>query len=212
MYLEDWDGVFQYGEGWPPLGGNWGWINAIRQYNKTLDLWHCPSANVNITYTSGGGAACYPDGFYYWGCANTSDIKNPDKFIHFGEAIGTGKIPFDRNRKPFSGTQPQDPVTGDADPTADSQGDGRVYHDANGNWVKTLDKSVSMAVAEDRATTHMWEMHWPGRHGGGNVIVFLDGHAKWFKDWAWGQMTMRRRGPYPQGDRLNNSGSDFPEP
>ncbi len=55
MYFEDWDGVFQPCEGWIPLGASYGWINDIRAYNKTLGVWKCPSSNVNIAYTTGGG-------------------------------------------------------------------------------------------------------------------------------------------------------------
>jgi prepilin-type N-terminal cleavage/methylation domain-containing protein/prepilin-type processing-associated H-X9-DG protein len=211
MYFEDWDGVFQPCEGWIPLGASYGWINDIRAYNKTLGIWKCPSSNVNIAYTTGGGAASYPPGFYHWGEASISDVKNPDKFIQFCECIGSGTIPFDPNARPFNpnSNRIQAPETGDADATADSQADGQVYHDANGNWVSSLDKSVPIAMLEGRV--RQWELHFPGRHSGGNNIVFLDGHVKWFKDWKWGEMTMRRKGPYPKGDRRNRAGVDFPE-
>jgi prepilin-type N-terminal cleavage/methylation domain-containing protein/prepilin-type processing-associated H-X9-DG protein len=214
MYLDDWDEQLIYSRDWPGLGQDWGWINSMRSYNKSILLWHCPSSGVNVSVTLGGGAASYPDGFYNWGAATASDVKSPDKFILFGDGVGSGKIPYDMKRKPFSpdAKQFQDPATGDADPGADSQADGRVYHNANGDWVADITKSVPMQVMEDQATTHMWEMHWPGRHSGMNNICFFDGHAKAFKDWVWGEMTMRRRGPYPKGDKNNNAGVDFPEP
>jgi prepilin-type N-terminal cleavage/methylation domain-containing protein/prepilin-type processing-associated H-X9-DG protein len=214
MYLEDWDGKLIYSQGWPGLGDKWGWVNEMRQYNKNTNLWHCPSSQTNITYTLGAGAASYPDGWYYWGEGEVSDIKNPSKFILFGEAIGSGLVPYDTNRLPFNpqSKQPQDPATGDADPGADSQADGRVYHDQSGNWVKDLAHSAPIDVVEVKNTVHSWEMHWPGRHGGGNNICFFDGHVKWFKDWTWGEMTMRRHGPYPQGDKRNTAGSDYYDP
>jgi prepilin-type processing-associated H-X9-DG protein len=46
-------------------------------------------------------------------------------------------------------------------------------------------------------------MYFPNRHNGGMNITFLDGHVKFFPDWAWGQMTFRRSGPFPQGDPRN---------
>lgn len=212
MYFDDWDGMFQPSEGWFPLGHDRGWINEIRAYNKTLGIWKCPSSNVNISYTTGGGAASYPPGFYFWGEATVSDVKNPSKFIHFAEAIGCCNVPFDYNRKPFNPNSrvPQDPSTGDADPTADSQPDGLLYHNSSGQPIGRPELSVPIEVIEGRGRT--WEIHSPGRHNGGFNIVFLDGHVKWFKDWVWGEMTMRRRGPYPPGDRRNRSGSEYPEP
>jgi len=214
MYLGDWDEKLIYSQAWPALGDQWGWINEMRQYNKNILLWHCPSSNVNVSYTIGSGAASYPDGFYFWGEAYASDVKSPSKFILFGDSTGSGKIPYDYNRRPFnpSSKQIQDPNAGDADPGADSQADGRVYHNANGDWVKDLAHSVPMGIEEDKASTHMWEMHWPGRHDGANDIVFFDGHAKSFKDWVWGEMTMRRHGPFPQGDKRNTAGSDYDDP
>jgi prepilin-type N-terminal cleavage/methylation domain-containing protein/prepilin-type processing-associated H-X9-DG protein len=214
MYLEDWDNTLIYSEGWPALGDTWGWINEMRTYNKLVELWHCPSSSMNVSYTLGSGAASYPQGFYNWGEATAADVKNPSAFILFADSIGSGKIPYDRDRKPFnpSSKQLQDPNAGDADPGADSQADGNVYHNASGAYVKTLAQSAAMPAVEEKVSTHNWEIHWPGRHSGGNNICFFDGHVKWYKDWTWGSMTMRRRGPYPQGDKNNSSGSDFPEP
>jgi prepilin-type N-terminal cleavage/methylation domain-containing protein/prepilin-type processing-associated H-X9-DG protein len=214
MYLDDWDGVFQYGEGYATLGQQWGWVNAIRQYNKTLEIWHCPSSSVNISYTTGGGAASYPAGFYAWGEGSIADVKNPSKFIHICEAIGSGTVPYDYTKLPFNPASKQAQVaeTGDADATADSQCDGAVYHGPTGANVTTMAKSAPMSVVEEKATTKRWEMHFPGRHSGNTTMVFLDGHAKAFKDWVWNEMTMRRHGPYPAGDRNNCSGSNFPEP
>jgi hypothetical protein len=89
--------------------------------------------------------------------------------------------------------------------------DGRVYHDATGNWAKDPAHS-STAAMEEKATTHNWEMRRPGRHGGGNEIRFFDGRVKRFKDWTWGAMTMRRHGPFPRGDKRNTAGSDYYDP
>jgi prepilin-type N-terminal cleavage/methylation domain-containing protein/prepilin-type processing-associated H-X9-DG protein len=219
MYLEDWDNTLIHSLGWPALGDSQGWVNEMRHYNQAPLLWHCPSSNLNITYTLGGGAASYDQGFYFWGEGSASDIKNPALMILFGEGIGSGIIPYDYAKRPFSGSakQIQDTNAGDADPGADSQADGRVYHDANGNWVKDLAHSVPVQTLEQKEiasgqTLHVWEMHWPGRHGGGNEICFFDGHVKFFKDWAWGQMTFHRGGPFPQGDKRNTSGADYYDP
>ena len=36
-----------------------------------------------------------------------------------------------------------------------------------------------------------WWLTWPGVHGGGNNLAFVDGHVKWFKDWDSRKMTFR---------------------
>ncbi len=56
MYLNDWDETLIPGyNGVITLGAKEGWINSMSNYNKTTDLWHCPSSSVNVPYTMGGG-------------------------------------------------------------------------------------------------------------------------------------------------------------
>jgi prepilin-type N-terminal cleavage/methylation domain-containing protein/prepilin-type processing-associated H-X9-DG protein len=217
MYLGDWDETLIPGyNGVIPLGSNQGWINSMWTYNKTLELWHCPSSNENVPYTMGGGACSYPAGTRIWGEGSAGDVKNPAAFILFAEAIGSGNVPYDKSKRPFAtGTNAtQTNATGDADQSADSQPDGSVYHNLGGGYVASLSKSVPMAALEQQVAnsgangniTGSWELHFPGRHGGSATICFFDGHVKSFKDWAWGQMTMRRAGPFPQGDARNSQG------
>ncbi|HEY3284379.1 MAG TPA: prepilin-type N-terminal cleavage/methylation domain-containing protein [Armatimonadota bacterium] len=215
MYLDQWDNTLIFSTGWVPLGerSGVGWINEMRKYNASTSLWHCPSSSLNVSYTLGGGAASYDPSFRPWGEGNSADIKNPSQFILFAEGIGSGSVAYDTNRLPFNpnATTAQDPACGDADPGDDSQTDGQVYHDAGRNPT-TAAKSVPMSVVEAAGgDNNRWEIHWPGRHSGFNTICFFDSHVKAYKDWAWGQMTMRRSGPFPQGDRRNAGGVAYAE-
>ncbi|MBW3623028.1 MAG: DUF1559 domain-containing protein [Armatimonadetes bacterium] len=214
MYLNDWDETLIPGyDGWIGLGAPIGWINSMLSYNKNTELWHCPSSEMNVSYTMGGGAVSYPRGERAWGEGSASDIKNPSAFILITEAIGSGTQPYNHNLRPFNpaSTQAQDPMTtGDADATADAQHDGAVYHDTGGNPIPSKAQSAPLLLIEGKGRA--WEMHFPGRHNEGSNIVFFDGHTKWFKDWTWGQMTMRRNGPYPPGHPGNVSGITTPEP
>jgi prepilin-type processing-associated H-X9-DG protein len=183
-------------------------------YNKTSELWHCPSSDVLVSYTMGGGACSYPPGTRIWEEGSASDVKSPSEFILFSEAIGSGTGSYDKSKKPFgpgNGGQPAN--TGDADQSADSQPDGQVYHNASGGYVATLAQSAPISTLEAAAaasgngvTQGSWELHFPGRHSDGNNICFFDGHVKFFKDWVWGSMTMRRAGPFPKGAPENSQG------
>ncbi len=163
----------------------------------------------------GGGACSYPPGTRIWGEGSASDVKVPTAFILFAESIGSGGEPYDKNKRPFNpaSTAIQSQNTGDADQSADSQSDGAVYHNTGGGNVANLSQSANINTLEasivnsgSGGMTASWEMHFPGRHSDGTNICFFDGHVKWFKDWVWNSMTMRRAGPFPQGDARNTQG------
>ncbi len=192
MYYEDWDGVFWPQRYYEIYRNNAGWADRIRFYNKTFGLFHCPSGDRNYSYTVSGGAESWgeegiPDPLQ-WGRGTVSDIKNPSQFIHFADCPGTGTFQPDPSKM-----KPQD--VGDADEDTDVQADGDVYDGAKSRTNKPW----------HQAQMH-WRIYWPGRHKGGNNIIFFDGHTKWFDDWKWGQMTLRRSGPFPQGDKRNSMG------
>jgi prepilin-type N-terminal cleavage/methylation domain-containing protein/prepilin-type processing-associated H-X9-DG protein len=192
MYYDDWDGVFQpqrYGEA---LGNNLGWTDRIRAYNKTFGLFTCPSSSANYGYTIAGGAESWGEGSTApnaWGEGNMSDVKSPSLMIQFAECPGSGTAKKDPTK------QIQD--IGDADRDTDIQPDGEVYGAAGR-------KTMSNVPADSLIDKDLsWWMYFPGRHNGGMNVCFMDSHVKFFKDWQWGQMTLRRTGPFPQGDMRN---------
>jgi prepilin-type N-terminal cleavage/methylation domain-containing protein/prepilin-type processing-associated H-X9-DG protein len=192
LYYEDWDETFQperYGE---QLGNGLGWTDRIRAYNKTFGLFHCPSSTTNYGYTISGAAESWGEGSSgssTWGAGSLSDVKNPTLMIQFSECPGTGKFLPD----PTKAVQ----NVGDSDQDTDVQPDGMVYGASA--------KKRSSVPADDVADTgNWWWMYFPGRHNGGMNVCFMDSHVKFFNDWVWGQMTLRRSGPFPQGDPRNS--------
>ena len=191
LYFRDWDDTF------PPFislsgwQGTVGWQNDIRTYNKTPELFHCPDDSHNFSYTenssatqenpSGLDAAGKPPWVPSGDSGEISSVKEPSAFIHFTESPGNGDAPLDpKNLKEENGG-----TYGDADIDTNDQTDGNVYGG---------DPKHQQPITQ--ATNYLY-LHFPGRHNGGNNIVFLDEHVKWFRDWVWGQMTFYRSGPVP---------------
>ncbi len=193
MYYDDYDSVFQPQRGYEIMGGNLGWTDRIRNYNKTFALFHCPSSSTNYSYAISGGAESWgvANGATAdpgWGQGSLSDVKSPSQMIQFAECPGTGTFQPDPNKKS------QD--VGDADEDTDIQADGDVYGGS---------KTRTSVPAEDKANQNLhWYMYFPGRHSGGINICYMDSHVKFAQDWQWGQMTLRRTGPFPQSDKRNN--------
>jgi prepilin-type N-terminal cleavage/methylation domain-containing protein/prepilin-type processing-associated H-X9-DG protein len=194
LYYDDWDGVFQpqrYGEA---LGNNLGWTDRIRAYNKTFDLFTCPSSSANYSYTISGGAESWAEGSTSpnaWGEGSLADVKNPALMIQFSECPGSGIV------KPDPSKKVQD--VGDSDRDTDTQPDGQAY---GGPGIKKMSQTPADSLID---ANYSWWMYFPGRHNGGMNVGFIDAHVKFFKDWQWGQMTLRRAGPFPQGDVRNTA-------
>ena len=192
LYYDDWDGVFQpqrYGE---QLGNGLGWTDRIRAYNKTFGLFHCPSSAANYSYTISGGAESWGEGSTApnaWGEGSLADVKNPSLMVQFSECPGSGTIVPDPTKKV------QD--VGDSDRDTDTEPDGQVYGGPGNKRGNTPPDSLI-------DQNYSWWMYFPGRHNGGMNVGFIDSHVKFFKDWQWGQMTLRRSGPFPQSDPRNS--------
>ena len=183
MYYEDWDGVLNPFEGfctWQQ--NNCGWPNRIRNYNKSVSLFQCPSDTHNFSYPlnsyttsntphldSAGGASAE---------GTTADIKDPSKVIHVADCPGSGEERIDYTK------QAQSANTGDVDIDTNDQKDGNVY---GGGKVRTKKPITSSGL-------NYLYLYFPGRHGGANNILFFDGHVKAFMDWSPSQMTFYRDG------------------
>lgn len=182
-YFDDWDGTLQPLEGYIGYGENKGWTERIRYYNKNLSLFQCPSDFHNYSYGLNWGATSSNHGIVDPTAeVKESDVKNPSKLIQVFDAEGSGLVRIDPSHK---GIYSPD-VSGDTDITNECcppQQDRDVYDGAR-----------------DRQHGHPWDkdarwpwLNWPGRHNGGNNILFLDGHAKWFYDWRDGEMEFDNR-------------------
>ncbi len=185
-------------ESFPPYGGSipWGtgrgWTERIFPYVKTLDVYRCPSATANFSYSMNAASSRQA-------VPNISRIRNPAKFIHLAEAPGTG-----RGQIKLVSVLPNPASTGDADlttefgnvpPLSNNQRDGYVYGNAAGQQtnVPVRDAMKISRILElhynGSAPYHVGQVYFPGRHNEGNNLMFLDGHVKWFKGWLDDSMT-----------------------
>ncbi|HEY3283209.1 MAG TPA: hypothetical protein VGN26_13140, partial [Armatimonadota bacterium] len=137
----------------------------------------CPSDTHTFSYSRNTYEGGYspPTSLY-----TTSDIKDATKFIDIMECPGSGILKNEWGAKASGDTY------GDADLDNAGQTDGSVYAGAS----KRTNIPISAYGNPDGSKNTDWHwLYFPGRHSGGNVILFLDSHVKWFSDWDKNQMT-----------------------
>jgi len=177
MYREDWKGVMPYRMGYEPWRKDTGWTARLKTYNDTVDLFRCPADFHFFSYGMNprvmskatkdrGGEDSVNDPF------KASDVRHATRLIVIYEAPGSGV------RQTGGGGQ----VAGDSDITNEDQPDGWVY----GGWPERND---DVPITSKHALDHFNWLYFPGRHNGGNNLLFWDGHAKWFHDWEEDKMT-----------------------
>ena len=196
-YFEDHEQMF------PPYGGvaTWGdkngWSERIYPYVKSLEVYRC-STNTKSNYSYSMNAASSAQA-----ARVTSRIKSPAKFIHLMEAPGAGNSAYKINvNATFNNTQTGDSdltneignVTSDVSTWNNIQPDGAVYGDQNGNWITTPHANpMTIQRFRDKSGAHIGRLYFPGWHNGGNNLMFLDGHVKWYKGWDSNAMTFDPR-------------------
>jgi prepilin-type processing-associated H-X9-DG protein len=167
--------------GYVPLGGKEngrvGWTDLLKQYNKALGTYTCPSDDHTFSYSRNTYEGGYPESGQP--SYAVSDIQDPTKFMDFFECPGAGHLAAQ-----FGGNNTA--ATGDADLDNAGQTDGNVY----GSGGNKMSKVPSSAVGEggSQQGNYHW-LYWPGRHNNGNNLLFLDNHVKFFNDWDKNQMT-----------------------
>ena len=182
LYLDDYDGVFAPNVGYNLLGQSSGgqlpWPDFLKLYNKSLDSYTCPSDNHTYSYSRNTQEGGYdaPNSLRI-----ESEIQDGTKFLDFFEAPGSGDV------KAFFGLKAAS-NSGDADLDNAGQTDGNVYGVDGKKLVHNYPISDYGDPNAKRPGFHHW-LVWPGRHGGGNVILYLDSHVKWAKDWNPDAMT-----------------------
>jgi prepilin-type N-terminal cleavage/methylation domain-containing protein/prepilin-type processing-associated H-X9-DG protein len=178
MYRSDWNGVMPYRMGYEKYSEDIGWSGRLKAYNDTVDLFRCPADTHFFSYGMNAQAmskADFPEGrdsaddpF------KESDVASPTRLIVIYEAPGSGG-------RQVGGVGDVD--AGDSDLTnEDGQVDGKVY-----SYLPA--RNDNMPITSAAAMTHFNWLYFPGRHDGGNNLLFWDGHARWFRDWDWKQMT-----------------------
>jgi len=182
LYYDDWEGLMPpcvgY-VGWKQIGPNSTWTERASPYMNAHSVFHCPADYHNYSYSMNARAMA----------AAESQIKSPAKFIVLFECPGAG-VKKENLGGPNPTTGDPETDTGDADLTNESQTDGQVYA-----WMSARNDAVSIRDVSKAAAAGKRYWHWlyfPGRHAGGNMIGFIDGHIKWFRDWDAKQMTFQR--------------------
>jgi prepilin-type N-terminal cleavage/methylation domain-containing protein/prepilin-type processing-associated H-X9-DG protein len=185
MYVDDWDGVMMPIIGWVTYAQHCGWTWRLQHYNTDLRTYRCPSDNHWFSYSLNA----------WLDTRDYAEAKAPARVICIFESPGSGVV-----------RDGETPATADADAdlTNEGQADGRVY----ACWDSRQDR-VPISVFADPGgaqTTNpcanhiFWPyLYFPGRHAGGNNILFLDGHCRWFRDWDDRLMTFHIEGNVPGG-------------
>jgi len=181
MYQDDWSGRVPNLSGdtvWgvPKGNGCVGWCENLFRYHKKIDLYRCPSRDVNFAYSM-NEALDY-----------IMTPRNPSQILCIGEAPGCGigdprfANPANRNGTDMStgkGGGQNDGWRSNTNGGKLIEGDSIVEHQ-NTPAKNTTTKSGRYDDAH-------W-IFWPGPHGATNIL-FLDGHVKAYSDWSFGAMT-----------------------
>jgi prepilin-type N-terminal cleavage/methylation domain-containing protein/prepilin-type processing-associated H-X9-DG protein len=186
MYLNDWNGTMMFRQGAQAWSTDTGWTARLKAYNDTVDLFHCPADTHYFSY-----------GMNYWAMSRAappagpagdpnkpfreSQVLSPTKMIIIYECPGSGV------RNPGGGG---DVESGDSDIDHDGQLDGHVYGQTSQQTKAEAPDWKSYSITNPGLVKYAFHrLHFPGRHDGGNNLLFFDGHAKWFQDWDDHQMT-----------------------
>ncbi len=189
QYLEDWDQTFRHNVGYVPFGSKNTWTEALKPYlgnpaGGPGTIFWCPSDYHNYSYSRNTWLGNCND--FLNDCATNpprtlSDVLEPSKVIDYFDAAGSGLRPLVAGK-----LNPTD--AGDADLDNYQQRDGNVY----GGGKTMTNIPITKHGTPDGDGLHHW-LYWPGRHGKGNNIAFVDGHVKWFGDWNGQMMTFDPR-------------------
>ncbi|HEY3414931.1 MAG TPA: DUF1559 domain-containing protein [Armatimonadota bacterium] len=157
-----------------------GWTYRIAPYLKNMEVYRCPENDKsNFSYTMNAYSSVN-----YLG--TITRVRNPSRFIHLAECPGSGN----RNVKSS--------ITGDSDLTTesgfnlpnDNQQDGVVYGTKAGGYSSTpVSNAMPIAKFRDFPGAYVGRLYFPGWHNGGNNVMFLDGHVRFFKAWSQADMT-----------------------
>jgi prepilin-type N-terminal cleavage/methylation domain-containing protein len=122
-YIDDWDGTFPPLQEFVTYGSGNGWTERVRDYNRSFDLFRCPSDFHNYSYGMGWGTTSNTGGQVDLKAeVKLADVKNTAKLIHLYECAGSGTVRVDPTKKSSGNSQ----ASGDDDITNQNQRDGTV--------------------------------------------------------------------------------------
>jgi len=151
---------------------SWPWPRRVLEYTRTKNLMQCPSSVEKWSYGINIQASGAPPGWGLGTGATQYMIRNASKLIQLYDCRGcSGDTYADHNSADYGWAnylQTDGVVT---TPPLPGEGDSTPYTNFNHDY-----------------------LYFPScgkRHGGGNCILFFDGHAKFFQQWNGGQMTFK---------------------
>ena len=169
MYRENWDDTFRFNTGYIQFGGKLAdtWTEQLKPFlgnpaGGPGTVFWCPSDYHNYSYSRNTYLGNYPSDPPHV----LSDIKNPVKVANYFDSPGSGLV---RSTKGYP--------DGDADLDNAGESDKDIYISKTRTNVP-----IGKRGDPDGDGHHHW-LYFPGRHTGGNNIVYIDGHVKFSKDW-----------------------------
>ncbi len=183
QYVQDYDGMFVPGgpidgiasnvpwpncQGWPCYrpNGNDNWANRLMPYVKHHSVYVCPSANEQARNPWIGMVEdrC--------GCSYNNPVRQRPISLYYSTDFGGMQL----------NDSPAALIPGIPDSAVDVPAE-RVMIGENGRLRRRPDALRGQDGPRRRAT-RWWD--WYAPHQGGTILLFADGHAKWYKDEATG--------------------------
>jgi prepilin-type N-terminal cleavage/methylation domain-containing protein/prepilin-type processing-associated H-X9-DG protein len=187
MYVQDYDEQFTVWD-WGKPGGQDSWVRADGSgwwmvqtvpYIKNYGLYACPNDTRAFNASGAGCASCG------WGYAVQQPATNPRTFFRSSYGISEWLVSIDNSERRLAGVPAPastamyadsiGPLFNDWDECGDPWPFGftRVWYANNGEW-------GSWGNDNDYEANKRYS-----RHGDGNVISYVDGHAGYLPNRAW---------------------------
>ncbi|HEY3411748.1 MAG TPA: DUF1559 domain-containing protein [Armatimonadota bacterium] len=197
-YYTDNDEHFPLQGGTQKWGDRLGWSENVYPGIKSFDVYRCPSdPKSNVSYTMNAACSVPQDPKVGYAARTISAVKSPAKMIQLAEAPGTGNHNGYPLSMPPAGQTLDNAVNkyGESDLTTEygtaNQDDGQVFGTPTGGFGYKNYGSLAMPINKYREINgaQIGKLYFPGRHNGGNVILFVDSHVGWFSTWDYNKMT-----------------------
>lgn len=174
LYKDDWGASVLSVTASRKWGDN-GWMEKIYKYHRNMELYRCPSRNINFAYSMNAKMAS----------ETAARPVKPSAFIVLFEAPGSGSGMIDL---PGGDVAP----CGDCNMT-NVTSNGRIQSDGvayGGADILTPGSSIQHHQWDgNNKPEHYNQLFFPGPHSGASNVLFFDGHVRRFTDWRPGAMT-----------------------
>ncbi|HEY3266799.1 MAG TPA: DUF1559 domain-containing protein [Armatimonadota bacterium] len=198
-YYQDYDERFPLQGGTQNWGDKRGWAEMVYPQIKNFEVYHCPSdPKSNVTYTMNAACSTPQDSTVTYAAKSLSAVKSPSKLIQLCESAGAGNRSYKLRENPSPPLNNAQDKWGESDLTtetgATNQQDGVVYGRADGS-LDSVSHTDAMPInkVHDLTGGQIGKLYFPGRHNGGNCMLFMDSHVAYFGSWKPESMTFNYR-------------------